>query len=204
MLSIDIKDKLDKQFYKRDVLIVARSLLGKTIYSEKKGLVLTGKIVETEAYHGDIDKAAHTFKGKTERNKIMFEEGGLMYVYFTYGMHYCANVVTGNQGTGTAVLIRAVEPLEGVDAMALNRYGKSELSEKELINLTNGPAKFCQAFNITKEDNGTNLLEDQIYIADAPAVNKRDIITSQRVGIKKSIELPWRFYLKDNKFVSKK
>ncbi|HEY6438269.1 MAG TPA: DNA-3-methyladenine glycosylase, partial [Ignavibacteriaceae bacterium] len=107
--------KLKKSFYRGELLDVARSLLGKTLVKVDGKNILSGKIVEVEAYHGDFDEAAHSYRGKTERTEIMFEAGGYLYVYFTYGAHHCCNVVTGKKGQGTAVLIRAVEPITGIE-----------------------------------------------------------------------------------------
>lgn len=198
--------KLKKDFYKRNVLVVAEDLLGKVfVYNDKNsGIKLSGKIIEVEAYDGKIDEAAHTFNGKTERNKIMFEEGGYLYVYFTYGIHFCANIVTGAMDHGTAVLLRAMEPLTGLELFAKRRFQKTELSEKEEINLLNGPAKICQAFGIDKKQNEIDLTQNEIYLLDAKPISKNKIVETKRVGIKKSFELPWRFYIKDNKHVSKK
>jgi DNA-3-methyladenine glycosylase len=198
--------KLDKDFYKRDVLIIAKELLGKIfVFNDKRiNKKLSAKIVEVEAYDGKIDEAAHTFIGKTERNKIMFEEGGYLYIYFTYGVHYCANVVTGIKDHGTAVLLRAMEPIEGLEIFSQNRFNKSEISEKEKINLLNGPGKICQAFNINKEHYGINLTNNEIYLFDSPKLNDSEIVVSKRIGIKKSKDLPWRFYIKDNPYISKK
>src|SRR5690606_33438216 len=132
------------------------NLLGKIFVRKIDDKILSAKIVEVEAYDGNIDEAAHTFRGKTERNKLMFEEGGILYVYFIYGNHYCANVVTGYKDEGKAVLIRAAEPLEGTQRMAMNRYGRECLNRNELINLTNGPGKFCKSFGIDKSHGGSN------------------------------------------------
>lgn len=197
--------KLKKDFYNRNVLIVAKELLGKVFvfFDKERNIKLAGKIVETEAYDGKIDQAAHTFNGKTDRNKIMFEEGGYLYVYFTYGIHHCANIVTGIKDHGTAVLIRAMEPMSGLEFFAEKRFGKKEINLKEKINLLNGPAKICQAFGIDKTQNGTELLSDEIFLLDYSKIPKKEIISTTRIGIKKSVELPWRFYIKDNPYVSK-
>ena len=197
-------DKLPLDFYTRTIHTVAKDLLGKYFVRIHNKILLAGKIVEVEAYDGRIDQAAHTFKGKTKRNEIMFEGGGNLYVYFTYGMHFCANVVTGKPNEGTAVLLRAIEPIEGIYRMALNRFSEKDISEKQKINLANGPGKICQAFNIKRKNNGTSLNSDQIFITDAPKLNSNQIITSVRIGIKKSVDLPWRYYIKNNPYISKK
>jgi DNA-3-methyladenine glycosylase len=197
-------NKLQRSFYARNVLTVAKELLGKVLVKKDGRTFLAGKIAEVEAYSGSVDEAAHTFIGRTKRNEIMFNEGGYFYVYFTYGAHFCCNVVTGKKDEGTAVLIRAVEPLSGIKQMSLNRFGKIILSEKEKINLTSGPGKVCKAFGITKEDYGADLNGSKVFILDRPRLNNGQIMITKRVGIKKSIDLPWRFYIKDNPYVSKK
>ena len=195
---------LPRKFYTREVKVVAKDLLGKILVKKDGNSILAGKIVEVEAYDGKIDQAAHTFIGKTKRNQIMFNEGGYFYVYFTYGTHYCCNVVTGKKDHGTAVLIRAIEPVKGVKKMIENRYGRDLLNEKERFNLTSGPGKVCQAMGINKSHYGADLTDDTIFIMDSHKIQKDMIVITKRVGIKKSIELPWRFYIKDNPYVSKK
>ena len=201
-----MSDKLTKDFYTRNVLIVAREVLGKIfVFDEKQnGKKLSAKIVEVEAYDGKIDEAAHTFNGKTERNKIMFEDGGYLYVYFTYGKHFCANIVTGKKDHGTAVLLRGMEPINGIETFSINRFNKKNISNLEKINLLNGPAKICQAFGISRKHYAVNLLSDEIYLLDAPKILKNKIVQTKRIGIKKSIGLPWRFYIIDNPCVSRK
>ncbi len=161
-------NKLKKDFYNRNVLIVAKELLGKIFVfeDEKINQNCMARIVEVEAYDGKIDKAAHTFNGKTKRNEIMFNEGGYLYVYFTYGIHYCANIVVGKEGEGTAVLLRAMEPISDLEVFGERRFGRKNISEKDRINLLNGPAKICQAFGIDKKENGTDLLGNKIYLLD--------------------------------------
>lgn len=199
-------NKLKKDFYNRNVLIVAKELLGKIFVfeDEKINLKLMAKIVEVEAYDGSIDKAAHTFNGKTKRNEIMFNEGGYLYVYFTYGIHHCANIVVGKKEEGTAVLLRAMEPISDLEIFRERRFGRKNISEKDRINLLNGPAKICQAFGIDKKENGTDLLGNKIYLLDNDKVLEKSIVKTTRIGIKKSVELPWRFYIKDSSFISKR
>ncbi len=196
--------KLTKSFYEQDLHKVAKKLLGKIFINNSGKVLLSGRIVEVEAYDGSIDEASHSYNGKTKRNEIMFSGGGLLYVYFTYGMHFCANVVTGKVNDGNAVLIRAVEPIEGIDEMMLNRFGKKSISQKDFLNLTNGPAKFAQAFNITKAENGTDLCSNNIFIKNNSETSEEKIICTTRIGIKKSVDLPWRYYIKDNPFISRK
>ena len=197
-------NKLPGNFYTRDTIKVAKELLGKVLVKKEGRNLLAGIIVEVEAYDGSMDEAAHTFVGKTKRNEIMFNEGGYFYVYFTYGVHFCCNVVTGRKDKGTAVLIRAVEPLAGIKQMAKNRFNKILINEKEKINLTNGPGKVCKAFNIAREHYGTDLTGNRIFILDRPNISSKNIVVSKRIGIKKSVDLPWRFYIKDNPYVTKR
>ena len=203
-MKYDLQKKLPRKFYTRDVLLVAKELLGKIFVRKEKGVTLSGVIVEVEAYDGEIDEAAHTYIGRTKRNEIMFGVGGFFYVYFTYGAHFCCNVVTGMEGKGTAVLIRAVEPLEGEKIMIKNRFGRDLKSEKEKFNLTSGPGKVCQAFSITKEHYGIDLTGNEIFIINSRTLNEDEIGVSQRIGIKKSVHLPWRFFIKNNKYISRK
>lgn len=190
--------KLPKNFYEGSTEEVAKKLLGKILIRKIGNKVLAGKIVETEAYLDKDDLASHSAVGMTNRNKVMFGEAGLAYVYFTYGMHYCFNVVTGEVGRGSAVLIRALEPLEGIEVMKKNR------KKEEIYLLTNGPAKLCQAFRIDKRLNGVDLKKsDEIFIA---YLDEEDfeIVQTKRIGINKSKDKLLRFYIKNNSFVSKK
>ena len=201
--SLNFK-KLHRKFYTREVKTVAKDLLGKILVRKDGGSILAGRIVEVEAYDGNVDEAAHTFIGKTKRNEIMFNEGGYFYVYFTYGAHFCCNVVTGKKNHGTAVLIRAVEPIEGINKMIKNRFGRKLLNEKERFNLTSGPGKVCQAMGINRSHYGIDLTMDKIFIIDAPKLKRNMMVVTKRVGIKKSVNLPWRFYIKENPYVSRK
>ena len=201
--SLNFK-KLPRKFYTREVKTVAKDLLGKILVKKEGSSTLSGRIVEVEAYDGNVDEAAHTFIGKTKRNEIMFNEGGYFYVYFTYGAHFCCNVVTGKKDHGTAVLIRAVEPIEGINKMIKNRFGRKLLNEKERFNLTSGPGKVCQAMGINRSHYGADLTLDKIFIIDAPKLKKNMMVVTKRVGIKKSVNLPWRFYIKENPYVSRK
>jgi DNA-3-methyladenine glycosylase len=203
-MNIDGAKKLDRKFYLNDTLEVAKKLLGKTFVRVLNGVTLAGKITETEAYVGAVDKSAHSFNGKTKRNEVMFAEGGHLYVYFTYGMYFCANVVTGKTGVGDAVLLRSMEPLHGLSLLSKNRFGKTEITKREEINLLNGPAKICMAFNITKNENGVDLLGNELFILDSESVPEQKIMTTERVGISKSKDLPWRFYIRKSNFISKK
>jgi DNA-3-methyladenine glycosylase len=199
--------KLPRTFYTQRTLTVAKELLGKIFIRKVNGKILSGMIVETEAYLYN-DPASHAFRGLTERNKPMFNIGGFLYVYFTYGMHYCANVVTFTEGIGEAVLIRAVDPIDGIDTMMKNRFKdieKSDFGNTHLHqNLTNGPAKFAQAFSLTKSENGIDLCNKDIFIIDGDVIQKSRIIPTTRVGISTATEKKWRFYIEGNKWVSKK
>lgn len=174
----------------------ARRLLGSILERMLNGRHIRVKIVETEAYD-QTDAASHSYRGRTPRTDVMFGPAGHLYVYFTYGMHYCCNIVTGQEGEGSAVLIRAVEPLDGEEFLEENRGGKTG------IDLTNGPAKLCQALKITKEMNGHNLEEGSLRLIMQPEVTPQEVIVAKRIGIKHAVDMPWRFYLSDNRYVSR-
>lgn len=178
-----------------NVVDCARRLLGCHIEREINGVRLVGRIVETEAYH-QHDAASHSYNGETPRTKIMFGPAGFAYVYFTYGMHHCFNVVTGEEGEGSAVLIRALEPIEGIEEMAIRRHKASP-------DVTNGPAKLCQALDIDRRLNAHDLRLPPLRLIPQPAVTASKIVASQRIGISKDVGRQWRFYIKDNKFVSR-
>lgn len=175
-------------FLKTDAVTAARRLLGCELVREIDGQVLRGKIIEVEAYD-QTDAASHSYKSKTERTAVMFGPAGHLYVYFTYGMHYCCNVVVGEEGEGAAVLIRAIEPLEGQDVMLDNRHGRGGAE------LTNGPAKVCQAFRIDKRLNGHDLRTSPIRLIVAKPVSADKIITTPRTGISQAKEAMWRFMI---------
>ena len=179
--------QLPQSFFNRPTLQVAQDLLGKII--DYNGL--QGRIVETEAYGQDPASHAYT---RTERSALMYDTYGHVYVYLIYGMYWCINFTTEKDKPG-AVLIRALQPLQGITQMQKNR------NTTDLYNLCSGPGKICKAFNITKELNGTEIGSSLKVLSDtflAP-----NIVTSHRIGIKDALDLPWRFYLKDNPFVSK-
>jgi DNA-3-methyladenine glycosylase len=188
---------LPRSFYLRPTLQVARSLLGKYIVRKYRGKTLAGKIVEVEAYIGPNDPASHAYRGMTQRNEVMFREGGCAYVYFTYGMHYCFNIATEREGYPAAVLIRAVEPVEGIETMKRLRR------TNDVMNLASGPAKFCQAFRITKNLNKIDLTGDEIFLTYGERIPSSKIGTSPRIGIKNGTEKKWRFYVKRNRYISK-
>lgn len=204
MIGLSKQSKLTSTFYNHPTEQIATDLLGKIFVRKVSNKFFAGRIVETEAYLSHNDEASHSYSGKSNRNKTMFNSSGFLYVYQIYGIHFCCNVVTGEQNEGSAVLIRAIEPIENIEIMGLNRFGDTSITHRNLTNLTNGPAKLCQALSINLSDDGINLQGDEIYILDSPNISNSNIIKTTRIGITKSIELPLRFYIKDNSFVSKK
>ncbi|HYH74816.1 MAG TPA: DNA-3-methyladenine glycosylase [Candidatus Saccharimonadales bacterium] len=184
-------------FLEGDPVDAARRLIGCHIVRQLDGETLIGRIVETEAYH-QLDAASHSYKGRTPRTDIMFGPAGFLYVYFTYGMHYCMNVVTGPAGEGSAVLIRALEPLSGEAAMQARRGAMPRQQ------LTNGPGKACQALGITKEQNGHDLRHAPVRLVVQPALPPDAITQTTRIGISKDTDRPWRFYQTGNPFVSRR
>ncbi len=194
--------KLSHSFYSRPTLTVAKDILGKIIVRKFGTHTLAGKIVEVEAYRQN-DPASHSFRGMTGRNKIMFNQSGMLYVYFTYGMHFCANIVTAEEGIGEAVLIRAIEPIDGINIMMKNRNVDEKLTSAKKHDLTNGPAKFCQAFYITRPENGIDLCGNEIFLMDGEKIPSHAIGVSSRIGISVGVEKKWRFYIKGNEWVSK-
>jgi DNA-3-methyladenine glycosylase len=194
--------KLPRSFYLRPTLHIAKELLGAFLMRKLKNEILIGKIVEVEAYLGENDPASHAYRGRTQRNDVMFWNGGHLYVYFTYGMHFCCNVVTGREGISGAVLLRAVEPIAGLETMARNR-GIALNSEKDMWNLCSGPAKLCEAFAIGRNENGTDLCGNNIWLAERRGADERyRILRTSRVGVTNGTEHKWRFCIKDNRFVS--
>ncbi len=198
-----ISSKLPKDFYQRDAAELAPDLIGKIFCRKLSSGIIAGRIVEVEAYDGRVDEASHSFGGITRRNEVMFGGGGFLYVYFTYGMYYCCNVVAGIKGTGQGVLIRGIEPIEGIALMSRNRYGRRKVTGQEKINLTSGPGKICIAFGITKKNNGVDLTGDRIFLAEGGDADNFSVVCSQRIGIKKSRELEWRFFIEGNNYVTK-
>lgn len=200
--------KLTREFYSRDAREVAKELLGKVIVHKVDGVTLKGKIVETEAYIGSIDKACHAFGGKrTERLEPLYGESGITYVYFIYGKYFCFNVITGKKEVPEGVLIRAVEPLEGIEQMAKLRFNKSlkDLTKTQKKNLTSGPSKFCMAFNIDKRSNMQDLCEDKLYIEQYTEEEQFTLIEAKRVGIdyaEEAKDFLWRYYIDESIWVS--
>lgn len=175
---------------------VAPRLLGCILERELDGQTVRVRIVETEAYD-QTDAASHSYNGRTPRTDVMFGPAGHLYVYFTYGMHYCGNIVTGREGEGSGVLIRAVEPLDNPEVLEQWRHGHHG------VQLTNGPAKLCQALGIDRTMNGHDLRQSPLRLVLQPAVGTAAIIQTTRIGITKAKDQPWRFYLKGNPYVSK-
>jgi DNA-3-methyladenine glycosylase len=172
-------------------------LLGWTLSRQTERGIIKLKVVETEAYHQD-DPASHSFRGLTPRTAPMFQAGGHLYVYFTYGMHYCLNIVTGPAGRGEGVLLRAAEPLEGIDIMRASR-GVSDIK-----NLANGPGKLTQALGIFDTSlSGKILNKSSISLEPGEIIPAEDIAAGPRVGIRQAADQPWRFYIKESRFVSK-
>jgi DNA-3-methyladenine glycosylase len=202
--SLLANQKLTSNFYKNNLLDVARNLLGKIFVVKDGNRYLAGVIVDVEAYSKNNDKASHSSNGRTERNKSMFAGGGTLYIYRSYGIHFCANVVTGEVDSGEAVLLRAIEPKYNIKKLAVNRFGTGLITPKQLNNLTNGPGKICSAFGINKDFDGTDLNDNQIFILDNKMMTEFEIIKTTRIGITKSTDLLWRFYIKNSPFVLKK
>ena len=179
---------LPRTFYSRDTIIVAKNLLGKKIVRKIGRHELSGIITETEAYRHKDDPASHAFRRITDRNKVMFEDVGKAYVYFTYGMHYCFNIVARNSKfEAGAVLIRAIRPEKGIEIMEKNRCVKDRKS------LTDGPAKVTQALGITKKHYGLDLTTNsELFITDGMKIREK-IISSPRIGIKNATDRLWNF-----------
>lgn len=193
--------KLDREFYQRNALEVGKDLLGLVLVHESEDGIVKGKIVEVEAYMGKEDKAAHSYKDNPiGRTRIQYGEGGYAYIYMIYGMHYCMNVVTNHKDKPEAILIRGIEPLEGIDIM------KKRRGIDNIKNLCNGPGKLCAAFGITNFNYGMDLCGNTLYI-EKPVVNdKFEIQLSKRINIdyaEEAVDYLYRFTIKDNKYVSK-
>lgn len=192
---------LKRAFYQRDTAVVAQELLGKIIVRViNETTILKGRIVETEAYMGIYDEASHAFGGKRIRNAPLFGPIGHAYVYFTYGMHFCLNFIARAQGIPAGgVLIRAVEPIEGIEYM----HHKRRMHKIEM--LTNGPGKLTQAFSIDRAYNGIDVTKKgELFVIDAPVVPKQNIVAATRIGVSKGADDILRFYIKGNQFVSRK
>ena len=189
--------KLDRNFYLRSGLDVAKDLIGKKLIRKTAEGLTAGIIVETEAYMGKIDAAAHSYKNITERTKIFYDEGGFAYIYLIYGKNFCFNVVANKKDIPEAILIRALEPTEGIDLM------KSRRNKNNLRDLCSGPGKLCQAMAITKNLYGADLCGDEIFIEEK--IFKPKITATKRINIDYAGDAKnylWRFILTDSKFLS--
>jgi DNA-3-methyladenine glycosylase len=192
---------LEESFYQRsDVTRVARELLGKKLYTRIGRQLSSGIIVETEAY-SHVEKGCHAYLNRmTKRNEVMFNAGGYAYVYLCYGIHNLFNVVTGSEGTGDAVLVRALEPIDGIGDMQA-RTGMTTARR-----ITSGPGKLTRALGIDRSFNGKHLTGSEIWIGEGINVGKKDIVASRRIGIDyagNDAELPWRYTIAGNTWVSK-
>ena len=198
-----MKKKLRREFYTRpNVLTVARELLGKLlVVPAKNGRRVSGMIVEAEAYRGPQDRASHAYGGRrTNRTDTMYDLGGTAYVYFVYGMYYQFNVVTSVRNIPHAVLIRALQPVEGIDVIRKRRHGQPD------HNLTNGPGKLCIALGIDRKLDRADLLGNKVWIEEGETIARSRIASGPRIGIdyaEEWIEKPWRFWIKDNPYVSR-
>ena len=194
--------KLPAEFYLRDTVVVARDLLGCVLWRRAGRVVTAGRIVETEAYLGANDPASHARRGlRSARNASMYLEGGHAYVYFTYGMHWCLNVVTQEEDTAEAVLLRAVEPVRGIEKMRARRP-----KAKRDFDLTNGPGKICMAMDIDRALDGERLDGERLYItARDVELSDDDVVVTPRIGIDNSgeaVSWPLRFLVRGNRYVS--
>jgi DNA-3-methyladenine glycosylase len=196
---------LPREFYLQNTLTVAQRLLGQMVRRRMpSGELLAGIIVETEAYLAD-DPACHAFRGQTPRNRTMFGPPGHAYVYFTYGMHMMLNLVCAPEGIGEAVLIRAIEPVEGVEIMRRNRHGIESTRQ-----LTNGPGKLAQALALTRqEEDGVDVTapDSPLQVCAQPVQEReqeREVVATTRIGISRGIDSPWRYYIRGNPFVSRR
>ena len=193
-------EKLDRDFYNRDTVEVAKDLLGKRLVRVLDGIPLVCRITETEAYVGRCDKACHAYGYKrTPRTETLFAPPGTAYIYFIYGMYHCLNFVTEPEGEPCAVLIRGLEAAEGGDFIAQNRFGKplGALNAYQRRNFLNGPGKLCKGLCLTREQNGLDLTGDTLYVQDA-GERPGSILTGKRIGIDyagEAVDFPWRFYL---------
>jgi DNA-3-methyladenine glycosylase len=199
-----LRRPLPREFYDRDLRRISRELLGKVLVRREGRRIRTARIVEVEAYLGVDDPAAHSFSGRTARNAVLFGPPGNAYVYFIYGNHYCLNVSCLADGVAGGILFRALEPLAGIEEMALARGLSVTVALGDLRQLTSGPGRLAEAFGITRErDNGKDLTSarSDLFIAD-DGYRVRRILTTPRIGITKAAERPLRYLIAGNEFVS--
>ena len=188
---------LPRSFYERPVLRVARDVLGRLLVHDGTDGRVSGRIVEVEAYRGPLDPASHAFRGRTARNAVMFGPAGHLYVYFTYGMHYCANLVCEAAGRPAALLVRALEPIDGIDLMRIRR------GVHDLHRLARGPGCVARALALDRTHDGLDLTRGPVWVADAPPVRHgHPIARGPRIGIRVGTERPWRFFLRGDRCVS--
>lgn len=188
--------RLPRRFFARDPVVLARDLLGRVLFYRTPEGLLAGRIVETEAYTGEDDPASHAFRGRSARNAVMFGPAGHAYVYFTYGMHYCLNVTAEVSGTAGAVLLRALEPLTGVEIMrARGDHGPE-------VRVLSGPGKIGRAFGLTLADNGRDFTRGPLGLAAGAPVPDREVTASPRIGISRAVDLPYRFAVLGSRSVS--
>lgn len=188
--------KLSHSFYARHAVEVASDLLGKLLVRSLPEGVLKGRIVETEAYTGTSDPGSHAYRGPTPRNQVMFGPAGYVYVYLSYGMHHCMNVVTDDPGVAGAVLLRALEPVAGLDIMERNR------NDRPRAELLNGPGKICQAYHISRDQNGADLESSDMWI-ERDGFQADRVRVGTRVGITAGADLPYRFSVDGSPWVSR-
>ena len=189
---------LPRSFYRRDTLSVAKDLLGKGVVRSLNYGIMIGRVVEVEAYGEMDDPASHSYRGITKRNRVMFGEVGYSYVYFTYGNHYLLNAVAKDDSSAGAVLIRALEPLDGIDLMRVNR------GIDDIKRLTAGPGMLTKSLGITKKQNNIDLTKrGELFISELDHV-AHQICSSPRIGISSAREKPWRFFIKNNEFISRR
>lgn len=192
-----MRGKLPRRFYERPAVVVARDLLGMTLVRKSGQELLRGRLVEVEAYRGETDPGSHAYRGPTPRTAVMFGTPGHLYVYFTYGMHYCVNVVTDETGVAGAVLLRALEPLLGIERMRMRR------GNRPITELCNGPGKLCQALDIGREQNGLDLQGGEVWIED-DGYEAVEVGASARIGLSQGRELPLRFFLVGSPYLSRR
>lgn len=195
MTDFPFQNALSQDFFARATEKVARDLLGAVLVRRVGDTVLAGRIVETEAYLAENDAASHSFRGRTRRNEAMFGAAGTLYVYRIYGIHLCANIVTEDAGRGAAVLLRALEPLAGIEWMQKQR-GTNALQA-----LCSGPGKIAQTLAFSPSENGASFLQQELFLF--PATTSSEVSVSTRIGISKAADLPLRFFVTGNRFVSR-
>lgn len=197
-------EKLNRSFYNRDTLQVARGLLGKHLVRVlPDGTELVCRITETEGYIGRMDKACHAYGYKrTPRTETLFAQAGTSYLYLIYGMYYCLNFVTEEIGEPAAVLIRAAQPVKNGNIIAKNRFGckMEDMTAYQRKNFLNGPGKLCKGLELTRAQNGLDLLGEELFVWDAPAPSTQEVHVGKRIGIdyaQEATDFPWRFWLED-------